>query len=112
MTVGRDSPAAPQGGGGDVPPPGSMIAGKFRVGSVLGSGGMGVVVAATHIQLGQKVAIKILRPAALENIDGAARFLREARAAASILSEHGVRITDFGTLPPGLPFIVMEHLDG
>ncbi len=91
---------------------GSIIAGKYRVENVLGHGGMGAVVAATHRRLGQRVAIKILYPSSARNPEAVARFLREAQAAAALQSEHVVRILDFGRHGDGLPFMVMEHLQG
>jgi serine/threonine-protein kinase len=91
---------------------GSLIAGKYRVENVLGHGGMGGVVAATHRRLGQRVAIKILYPSSARNPEAVARFLREAQAAAALQSEHVVRILDFGRHGDGLPFMVMEHLQG
>jgi serine/threonine protein kinase len=92
--------------------PGDVLAGKYRVAHVLGVGGMGVVVAAHHIQLDEKVALKFLLPEALGNREAVARFAREARAAAKIKSEHVARVSDVGTLPSGAPYMVMEYLDG
>jgi len=67
---------------------GQTLAGKYRVERVLGKGGMGLVVEARHIKLDEPVAIKLLRPAMME-VDGmVARFVREARAASKIKSEH------------------------
>src|SRR3954471_3970816 len=91
---------------------GDVVAGKYRVGRVLGQGGMGVVVAATHVQLGHHVALKFLLPAALANADIVARFTREAQAAAKIQSEHVARVIDVGTLETGAPYMVMEFLEG
>jgi serine/threonine-protein kinase len=91
---------------------GDVLGGKYRVERVLGVGGMGVVVAAHHIQLGERVALKFLLPEALNNDEAVARFAREAQAAARIKSEHVARVTDVGTLPGGGPYIVMEYLDG
>ena len=91
---------------------GDVLAGKYRVDEVLGIGGMGVVVAAHHLQLDDKVAIKFLLPHALRNEEAVARFQREARAAVKIKSEHVARIIDVGTLDSGAPYMVMEHLDG
>jgi serine/threonine-protein kinase len=79
---------------------------------VLGIGGMGVVVAATHLQLDTKVALKFLLPAMLGNQDVVARFARESRAAARIQSEHVARVLDVGTLEGGTPYTVMEFLEG
>jgi eukaryotic-like serine/threonine-protein kinase len=91
---------------------GEVLAGKYRVDRVLGEGGMGVVVAAHHLQLDQKVALKFLLPDALENSDSVARFRREAQAAVKIKSEHVARVTDVGELENGAPYIVMEYLEG
>jgi len=91
---------------------GDILAGKYRVDRVLGAGGMGIVIAAQHLGLGQKVAIKFLLPDALEDPEAAARFDREARAAARIKGEHIARVTDVGTLENGSPFMVMEYLEG
>jgi serine/threonine-protein kinase len=91
---------------------GDILAGQYRVERVLGIGGMGVVVAAHHIQLDEKVALKFLLPEALGNAEAVARFAREARAAVKIKSEHVARVMNVGTLPNGAPYMVMEYLDG
>src|SRR5262249_19670664 len=91
---------------------GDVIAGKYRVESILGTGGMGVVVRARHEQLDARVAIKFLLPHALENSEAVARFAREARAAVRIKSEHVARVSDVGTLANGAPYLVMEYLEG
>lgn len=95
-----------------TPEAGQVLAGKYRVEEVLGVGGMGVVVAATHLQLDQRVAIKYLLPAALLNPEVVERFAREARAAAKIRGEHVARVIDVGQFDDGAPYMVMEHLDG
>lgn len=91
---------------------GDIIADKYRVEREIGRGGMGLVVAATHLDLDQRVAIKVLRKSSAYNQDAMARFLREARAAAKIRSEHVARVMDVGKLEDGLTYIVMEYLDG
>jgi serine/threonine-protein kinase len=92
-------------------PPGTVIAGgKYRVNRLLGEGGMGWVVVATHLQLEQRVALKFMRSA--KNPEAVGRFLREARAAARIQSEHVARVSDVGTLENGSPYLVMEYLEG
>ena len=91
---------------------GDVLAGKYRVERVLGAGGMGVVVAAHHIHLDEKVALKFLLPAALSNAEAIARFEREARAAVKIKSEHVARVSDVGKLENGSPYMVMEYLEG
>jgi serine/threonine-protein kinase len=92
--------------------PGEVLAGKYRIERVLGMGGMGVVVLATHLQLDERVAIKFLLPNALQMPEAVARFAREARAAVKIKSEHVARVTDVGTLDTGCPYMVMEYLHG
>lgn len=92
--------------------PNEVLAGKYRVESVLGSGGMGIVVKATHLLLAQSVAVKVLKPAALAHPGMVARFAREARALARLRSEHVARVLDVGTLENGAPYLVMEYLEG
>jgi len=91
---------------------GQVLAGKYRVERVLGVGGMGVVVAAMHLQLDERVALKFLLPDALNNPESVARFAREARAAVKIKSLHVARVSDVGTLETGAPYMVMEFLNG
>ncbi len=91
---------------------GEILDGKYRVDRVLGVGGMGIVVAATHVALNQRVAIKFLLPAAVGNAQIIERFAREARAAVQIQSQHVARVIDIGTLPTGSPYMVMEFLEG
>jgi serine/threonine-protein kinase len=91
---------------------GEILAGKYRVDRVLGVGGMGVVVAAHHLELDDRVAVKFLLPETLGNPDAVARFAREARAAVKIKSEHVARVSDVGRLESGAPYMVMEYLEG
>ena len=92
---------------------GEIIADKYQVESVIGEGGMGLVVSAWHLGLRQRVAIKLLL-AGGGPIEEAARerFQREARAAARIRSEHVCRVLDVGMLPDGVPYLVLEYLEG
>ncbi len=92
--------------------PGDVLAEKYRVDRVLGVGGMGVVVAATHLQLQQRVALKFMLDAGLTQPMLVERFGREARAAVRLRSDHVARVLDVGTLDTGSPYIVMEYLDG
>ena len=112
MTAGASSGGAPKEELEGIPRPGDVIGGKFVVEHVLGVGGMGVVVAARHTQLGQKVAIKFLRKDAAKTPEAANRFLREARAVVGLQSAHVVRVMDVGVLDDGMPYMVMEHLVG
>jgi serine/threonine protein kinase len=79
-----------------------VLVGKYRVDRVLGSGGMGMVVAAKHVELHELVAIKFLK-AGISNADLVARFEREARAAAKIKGDHVARVIDLGRLENGSP---------
>ena len=75
---------------------GDVLAGKYQVEQVLGRGGMGVVVAATHLALHQKVAIKVLLDGANDEVIH--RFVREARNAVRLKSEHVAKVYDVGQL--------------
>lgn len=93
-------------------PLGEVFANKYRVDRVIGEGGMGVVVAAHHLELDQTVAIKFLLDDLATSEEGAERFRREARAAAKIQSDHVVRVLDVGILPTGERYMVMEYMEG
>ncbi|MDI1450349.1 serine/threonine-protein kinase [Polyangium sp. 6x1] len=103
---------APSSRSPSVVGPGDLVAGKYRVERVIAAGGMGVVVAARHESLDQRYAIKLLRPEILDNEEAVARFLTEARTAARLESEHVARVFDVGRLDAGVPYMVMEYLDG
>ncbi|HEY2517260.1 MAG TPA: serine/threonine-protein kinase [Polyangiaceae bacterium] len=92
--------------------PGRLLGGKYRVERVLGAGGMGVVVAARHVALDTRFAIKLMRREAASDEESVARFLHEARAAGRLKSEHCVHVIDVGTLENGAPYMVMELLVG
>jgi serine/threonine-protein kinase len=79
---------------------------------VLGEGGMGLVVAARHRELGHRVAVKCLHASALGNEGAVVRFEREARAAAALTSEYVARVIDVERLEDGSPYMVMELLEG
>jgi len=91
---------------------GDLVGGKYRIERRLGIGGMGEVVAARHITIGAKVAIKILLSEMLQYPEVLQRFTREARAACALQSDHVCRTTDVGELKNGAPYIVMELLGG
>jgi serine/threonine protein kinase len=91
---------------------GEVVGGRFRIDRLLGSGSMGFVVAAWHLELDQPVALKLLNADVFEKEEAAARFRREVRAAARIKSEHVCRVIDVGALDGGAPYMVMELLDG
>jgi len=92
---------------------GDVIGGKYRLEDILGMGGTAVVMSATHLQLQQKFAVKLLLPKALEQgVDHLERLLREARVIAQMKSPHVARVVDVGTMHDGAPFMVMELLEG
>jgi serine/threonine-protein kinase len=95
-----------------VIPQGAMIAGKYRVDDLLAVGGMGMVFAGVHVELDQRVAIKVVRPELSHNEEAVTRFLNEARAAARLRGQHVARVLDSGRLDSGIPYLVMEFLDG
>ena len=96
----------------DLPQPGDVLVGKYRVEAVLRQGGMGAVFAAHHLVLDQRVAVKVLLASAAREASTVERFLFEAQASARLTSEHVARVMDAGELENGLPFLVMEYLDG
>jgi serine/threonine protein kinase len=111
--IARDQPDPPTDARYGSPVlPGEVIAGKYRVERLVGAGGMGVVVAATHLQLGNVVAIKILAPQYAPFDAAVPRFVQEARAAARIQNEHVVRVFDVGVLDGGPPYMAMDYLEG
>jgi serine/threonine protein kinase len=91
---------------------GTRIDGRYDVVSVLGEGGMGRIYEVRHAALDRAFAMKILRPELAQDADLAARFILEAKATASVKHPNVVQITDFGRLPDGVPFFVMELLVG
>jgi eukaryotic-like serine/threonine-protein kinase len=88
-----------------------ILAGKYRIERMIGIGGMGVVMAALHKQLGQQVAIKFLS-ATMQTPEMVDRFIREGQAAVRIKSEHIAPVLDVGVLETGTPYLMMEHLSG
>ena len=93
----------------DVP---QFIAGRFRIERELGTGGMGTVYLATHLDLERPVAVKIIKPEFAADTDVAERFLREARTMAKLRHPNAAMIFDAGNLPDGRHFIVMEFVEG
>jgi serine/threonine protein kinase/uncharacterized tellurite resistance protein B-like protein len=91
---------------------GKVLADRYRVDEVLGLGGMGYVYGGTHVTLRKPVAIKVLKREYVSDATLVERFLREARAASMIGHENVVDIIDFGQVPGGSVFFVMERLLG
>jgi serine/threonine protein kinase len=96
---------------------GTILLGKYRVDEVLGTGGMGKVLRASHLYLAQSVAIKVLLPHMADSASTVTRFLHEAQATVNLKNEHIARVIDVGTIPgtadsPPTPFMIMEYLEG
>lgn len=91
---------------------GATLAGKYRIEREIGRGGMGVVFSARHLKLEQPVAIKVLSKDMIGHPIHVERFMREARAASQVRSEHVVRVMDVDVTSEGTPYIVMERLEG
>lgn len=109
----RDPTDSEEQGGAELDPRvGAVVAGKYRIERLLGRGGMGAVYQATHLAIGKRVALKFLERDVARDRDAALRFQREAEAASSVESAHIVQIFDSGTSDDGLPFLVMELLQG
>ncbi len=91
---------------------GRVLAGRFRVDGLLGSGGMGAVFRARQLSVDREVAVKVLHAGAARDPDMVERFLREARATSRLRSDHTITIHDFGEAEDGVLFLAMEHLQG
>jgi serine/threonine protein kinase len=104
----------PQKAHADPPPllENSIVSGQYRAGILLAAGGMGLVYAGTHLASGSPVAIKVLRPELAGDPGYLARFEHEARVTASLRGDHVVQALGAGRLEAGLPYFVMERLEG
>jgi serine/threonine-protein kinase len=89
---------------------GDIVAGKFRIEEVLGTGIMGVVVVATDIKRNERVALKFMDAHA--NQETLKRFQKEAVSTASLTTDHVAKVLEFGRLTDGSPFIALEWLEG
>ncbi len=95
-----------------LPEPGETIAGKYLLLRLLGRGGVGVVYEAEHLKLRQRVAIKVLAAEMIAHPVMVERFEREARAMAMLASPRVTRVSDVDVTADGIPFLVMEYLQG
>lgn len=107
------SPAAIADGGAEAGlAPGTLVSDRYRIDALLGEGGMGAVYSAEHVHMRKQVAVKVLHPEMCETPEVVARFEREAIAAAHIEHPNVAAATDFGRLPSGACFLVLEYLRG
>src|SRR5215212_10328042 len=91
---------------------GRLVADRYRVLALIGSGGMGEVYRAEHVSLRRATALKFMRPAHRGDADALARFRREAEQASRIAHPNVAAIYDFGDTPDGLVFLAMEFIEG
>ena len=106
------TPGERKGAAQALPTPGHVIGGKYEIVRVIGEGGMGIVFEAKHLKLHQRVAIKMLLPDMLAHDVIVTRFEREARASGQLRNRHTVRVIDVDVTAGGLPYMVMEYLEG
>ncbi len=90
---------------------GAMVE-NFRIERVIGEGGTSVVYCATHVEMRRRVAIKVMHRALLASTDAKQRFMRDAMLVAQLRGEHVCRLSSFGDLPTGEPYMILEYLDG
>lgn len=97
---------------GNLLPLGMLVNGRYRIERVLGAGGMATVYLARHTEIGARLAIKVLHRSLAENTSAAEHFLNEARGVSRIQHPHVVAVSDYGKLDDGVPYMVMEYLNG
>ena len=97
---------------GDAGRHSGQVVGGFKLGVLIGRGGMGEVYEAVHVETDLVAAVKLLHPAALASADQLGRFIREIKAVAAIEAPEVVSVYEFGNLADGAPYLVMEKLDG
>jgi eukaryotic-like serine/threonine-protein kinase len=91
---------------------GKLLDGRYRIEALLGQGGMGAVYKGTQVAMNQTVAIKVIRPDRLTDVEAAKRFHREAKAASMLSHPHSIRVFDFGQTGDHHLYMVMEYLKG
>src|ERR1051325_544834 len=91
---------------------GQVLDDTYRIVRRIGEGGMGEVYEALHERLAGRYAVKVLHADVREHPDALARFMREAEITSGLRHPGIVQVIDFNTLPNGLPYLVMEYLEG
>ena len=91
---------------------GEVLEGRYRLERIIGKGGMGTVYEATHVGIGKRMAVKVLRPELARDAALVARFRREARAASAVGHPNIIDVSDIGATPDGSVYIAMEYLEG
>jgi serine/threonine protein kinase len=91
---------------------GRIVARKYQLERIVGRGGMGTVWQGKHLSLGMRVAIKFIKGDYARHSVARARFELEARAAASLRTKYAVKVFDCGVTTGGVPYLVMEYLEG
>jgi eukaryotic-like serine/threonine-protein kinase len=111
LQTGRAGAAAPSQASPSLTP-GDLIGGKYLIDARIAEGGMGIVLRATHVELDRPVAIKLIRPEHAANEDVVTRLLAEARIAAGLRSKHVNHVLDVGRTETGVPYLVLEYMEG
>src|SRR5215510_2627923 len=91
---------------------GTVLKDTYQVTRLIGQGGMGAVYEATHVGLKKRVAIKVMDRNLAANTEALARFKREIEVTAKLAHPNVIQVSDFGAVPTGEPYLVMEYLDG
>src|SRR5687767_6060446 len=91
---------------------GTVLDGAYRLTRLIGEGGMGAVYEAVQLRLDKRVAVKVMAHSLASNSEALARFRREVQVTSKLAHPHIVHVSDFGTVPSGEPYLVMEYLHG
>ena len=93
-------------------PAGTVLGDSYRITRLIGIGGMGAIYEATQVGAGKRVAIKMMAKELAEHPEALARFRREVQVTTELAHPNIIEVVDVGTSPTGVPYLVMEYLDG